>query len=450
MIKPEKNPFHDLAAAVFEQIESGVNFEHSCLGTFSIVLWKLLSEKTGDQGFKQASKEADQCGNISKLIHQEMTEFAKKYPDESQGLFHQVLKHVFHFNETPGVLARFMDFLNHIDLVSLFDQGSRDDYISTMDELAFKKGMRSGFAVSLNIIRLMRAVLSIQQKDKVFAFGCAPAVSILDSIVNEKSAYLCAQDMNINHAIMAKIHLALFNIDHSRIVPQSLFEQPAFVKEDKLETFDCVFGVPHMGTIPSDQAEKLRNDPYGRFPAQLIDRFSREMVTLAHALEAMKPRIGRGAILLPQKFLSMMNTHKIRSYMVLMNYIDTIATLPRYLFPGLTTDMALLVFKMNKQDKKVLFIDAEPFCSLADRSIDQDRFMELYAGRKESAHSMLVDNSVILGREASLFPSVYQEVKPDKERKSLQHLRDELSGIDHRLQQVQKKLDDALGRMIES
>ena len=124
--------------------------------------------------------------------------------------------------------------------------------------------------------------------------------------------------------------------------------------------------------------------------------------------------------------------------------------MPRYFFPGLTTDLALLVFKMNKQDRKVNFIDAEPLCNKADRSIDQKKFLELYTRRQESEHSMLVDNAAILGHDASLLPSVYQEVKPVTERKSLQHLRDELSGIDHRLQEVQKKLDDTLGRMIES
>ena len=447
----KNNPFNELISICFEHIKFRHDQEaHSYLSTFSLVLWKMLSERTGDKEFNQARAKAVVKEMTAELIHKGMTRFDEAYPEVTKGIFSMVLRHISYYNEDGGALRRLLDYLDNISLRNIFEQGSTEDYIEALHNAGFKKNTLSGFSVSVYMLRLMRATLSIQEKDRVFAFGCAPVVSILDSIVSEKSSYLCAQDMNVNYAIMAKIHLALFNIDHSRVVPQGLFEQPAFVKDGQLETFDCVFGVPHMGTIPSDQAEKLRNDPYGRFPEHFIDRFSRELVTLTHALKALKPRIGRGAILLPQKFLSMMNTHKIRSYMVLMNYIDTIATLPRYLFPGLTTDMALLVFKMNKQDKKVLFIDAEPFCSQADKSIDQDRFMELYAGRKESEHSMLVDNSVILGREASLFPSVYQEVKPDKERKSLQHLRDELSGIDHRLQQVQKKLDDALGRMIES
>lgn len=162
--------------------------------------------------------------------------------------------------------------------------------------------------------------------------------------------------MIIPHALVAKIHLAVFNIGHSMVAAENFFEQPAFVKDGMLETFDCVFGVPHMEAIPSQQAEKVRNDRYGRFPDLLIDRFSRKLVTLAHALKVLRPKLGRGAILLPQRFLNMMNTRKIRTYMASMNYVDAIAYLPSYLFPALSVDLAMLVFRMNKRTKKCFLL----------------------------------------------------------------------------------------------
>ncbi len=228
------------------------------------------------------------------------------------------------------------------------------------------------------------------------------------------------------------------------VAAENFFEQPAFVKDGRLETFDCVFGVPHMGTIPSQQAEKLRNDRYGRFPDLLIDRFSRELVTLAHALKVLRPKLGRGAILLPQKFLSMMNTRKIRTYMVSMNYVDAIASMPSYLFPGLSVDLAMLVFRMNKQDKKVLFIDAETLCSQADKNIDQDKFLEIYFRRTDSENSMLVNNTNILGNDSSLHFLVYKQKDQKPTKNNYHDLEKQMRDISQVIAEVQTELDEKI------
>ncbi|MFP4109029.1 MAG: class I SAM-dependent DNA methyltransferase [Desulfonatronovibrio sp.] len=441
------NPFHELVSKCFEQTKNSHDPVASYLSSFSLVLWKMLSERTGDKEFEQARTKAVTEEMAAELIHKGMDNFEKKYPDEVKYLFSMVLNHISFYNEDGRMLIRLMDHLSSVSVQDIFKKGSAEDYVGELHDAGFNKNISSGFSVSVYMLRLMRAALSIQEKDRIFAFGCAPVTSILDCFINEKSTDVSAQDMNVLFAIMAKIHLALFNIDHSRIVPQNFYEQPAFVRKDRLETFDCVFGVSHMGAIPSEQAEKLRNDRYNRFPEHLVDRFSKELVTLAHALKVLRPRVGRGAILLPQKFLSMMNTRKIRTYMVSMNYVDTVASLPSYLFPGRSTALSLLIFRMSKQDKKVLFIDAEPFCSKADRSIDQKKFLETYFNRTESENSMLVDNTEILGRDASLFAPVYQKSKPAMKRKSTQHLKEKLSDIDGRLNEVRDELDESLNRL---
>ncbi len=72
--------------------------------------------------------------------------------------------------------------------------------------------------------------------------------------------------------------------------------------------------------------------------------------------------------------------------------------------------------------------------SLAGYSNRREKLRGLYARREGDEHSMLVDNTEILGHDSSLFPSVYHNIKPDKKRKSVQHLRNDLSAIDAKLQ----------------
>lgn len=72
-----------------------------------------------------------------------------------------------------GALVRFMDFLAS-SIAELFDQGSRHNYIKALDEWGHSRNTRGFFSVSLNMFRLMRAVLSIKNRGTVFTFGCAP------------------------------------------------------------------------------------------------------------------------------------------------------------------------------------------------------------------------------------------------------------------------------------
>lgn len=49
---------------------------------------------------------------------------------------------------------------------------------------------------------------------------------------------------------------------------------------------------------------------------------------------------------------------KIRKYLVDSNYVDAVIQLPSDLFFGTTIATCILILKKNKQDNKVLFIDA--------------------------------------------------------------------------------------------
>ncbi|MFW6275593.1 MAG: hypothetical protein ACOC2M_03060, partial [bacterium] len=59
-------------------------------------------------------------------------------------------------------------------------------------------------------------------------------------------------------------------------------------------------------------------------------------------------------------------------------------------------------------------------------------------------------NTEILGRDASLFAPVYQKTKPTMTRKNTQHLKEKLSDIDGRLNEVREKLDENLSRLDKS
>ncbi|MFW6275596.1 MAG: hypothetical protein ACOC2M_03075 [bacterium] len=63
---------------------------------------------------------------------------------------------------------------------------------------------------------------------------------------------------------------------------------------------------------------------------------------------------------------------------------------------------------------------------------------------------MVVDNTLILGCDASLFASVYQRTNPAGKRKSVEHLKNQLCGIDGKLTEVRNKLDDSLSRLGKS
>lgn len=76
-------------------------------------------------------------------------------------------------------------------------------------------------------------------------------------------------------------------------------------------------------------------------------------------IETLKPQTGRMGVVVPHGVLFRASSEgKIRKQLIDENLLDTVIGLPEKLFFGTGIPAAILIFKKQKDDNKVLFIDA--------------------------------------------------------------------------------------------
>ncbi|MGP5230715.1 N-6 DNA methylase [Psychrobacter celer] len=105
--------------------------------------------------------------------------------------------------------------------------------------------------------------------------------------------------------------------------------------------------------------EDAADDEHGRFHRGLPPKTKGDYAFITHMIETLKNDTGRMGVVVPHGVLFRGSSEgKIRQQLIEENLLDTVIGLPEKLFFGTGIPAAILVFKKNKTDDTVLFIDA--------------------------------------------------------------------------------------------
>ena len=97
----------------------------------------------------------------------------------------------------------------------------------------------------------------------------------------------------------------------------------------------------------------------GRFRRGLPPKTKGDYAFILHMIETMKPKTGRMAVVVPHGVLFRGSSEgRIRQKLIEENLLDSVIGLPEKLFYGTGIPAAILVFRKDKIDANVLFIDA--------------------------------------------------------------------------------------------
>ena len=138
---------------------------------------------------------------------------------------------------------------------------------------------------------------------------------------------------------------------------------------------------------------------------------------------------------------------KIREYLIENNYIDCVILLPSNLFFGTSISACIMVLKKNKQDNKVLFIDASEEAVKVTNSNklnpeNIDNIYNLYIERKNKKHiAYLASIKDIQDKEYNLSVSSYVEAKDTREKVDINKSNKEISEIVAREAVLRKEID---------
>ena len=158
---------------------------------------------------------------------------------------------------------------------------------------------------------------------------------------------------------LAKMNMFLHGEDNHRIEWGDTLRHPLLL-DDKgnLLRFDVVTANPPF-SLSKWGYEDATDDPHGRYHRGVPPKTKGDYAFITHMIETLKNDTGRMGVVVPHGVLFRASSEgKIRQQLIEENLLDTVIGLPEKLFFGTGIPAAILVFKKNKTDDTVLFIDA--------------------------------------------------------------------------------------------
>jgi len=162
---------------------------------------------------------------------------------------------------------------------------------------------------------------------------------------------------------LAKMNMFLHGEDNHRIEWGDTIRNPKLLetgqgKEGGLLHFDVVTANPPF-SLDKWGHEDAAHDHFGRFRRGVPPKTKGDYAFISHMIETLKPQSGRMGVVVPHGVLFRASSEgKIRKQLIDENLLDTVIGLPEKLFFGTGIPAAILIFKKQKGDDKVLFIDA--------------------------------------------------------------------------------------------
>lgn len=256
------------------------------------------------------------------------------------------------------------------------------------------------------------------------------------------------QEINITNFNLARMNMFLHNINYNNfsikrgdtlLEPQHNADKP----------FDAIVSnPPYSIKWVGDADPSLINDPRFAPAGRLAPKTKADFAFIMHALSYLSST-GRAAIVcFPGIFYRKGAEQTIRKYLVENNFIDAIIQLPDNLFFGTSIATCILVMSKNKQENKVLFIDASAEFKketnnniLTDQNIE--KIIEGFKERKDTAYfSRYVDTAEIKENDYNLSVSTYVLKKDTREQIDIKTLNKEIHETVLKIDELRRSIDE--------
>lgn len=254
---------------------------------------------------------------------------------------------------------------------------------------------------------------------------------------------------------LAKMNMFLHGEDNHRIEWGDTLRHPLLL-DDKgnLLRFDVVTANPPF-SLSKWGHEDATDDPHGRYHRGVPPKTKGDYAFITHMIETLKNDTGRMGVVVPHGVLFRASSEgKIRQQLIEENLLDTVIGLPEKLFFGTGIPAAILVFKKNKADNTVLFIDASnEFKSGKNQNqLTEDniaKIIETYKARESvDKYAYLASFDEIAENDFNLnIPRYVDTFEPEAEidlvavRKERLALKAELASLENEMDNYLKELD---------
>lgn len=389
--------------------------------------------------------------NIVKLadVFQDISFNSNKLGDEKQK--NDILRHLLEDFARPELNLR-PSRIGKLDVI-----GNAYEYL--IKNFAATSGKKAGeFYTPPEVSELMAEIVAPKEGDEICDPACGSA-SLLLKCANQirkshdgsKNFALFGQEAIGSTWALAKMNMFLHGIDNHKLEWGDTIRNPKLLDENGgLKHFDIVVANPPF-SLEKWGFEGADSDPYSRFRRGVPPKSKGDYAFILHMIETLKPKTGRMAVVVPHGVLFRGSSEgKIRQKLIEENLLDAVIGLPEKLFYGTGIPAAVLVFRKDKTDNNVLFIDASREFQagknqnqLSDENIA--KVVETYKQRENlDKYAYLATLEEIQGNDFNLNIPRYVDTFEEEEEIDLMAVQAERKEIEAEIAKLNEQMDGYL------
>lgn len=297
--------------------------------------------------------------NIHKLqdVFQDISFNSTKLGDEAQK--NDILRHLLEDFAKPEMNLR-PSRVGKLDIIG-------NAYEFLIKNFAATGGKKAGeFYTPPEVSELIAQLVEPKEGDEICDPACGSASLLMKCGKEVQNKYkgsrkyaLFGQEAIGSTWALAKMNMFLHGEDNHRIEWGDTIRNPKLLdSEDTLKHFDVVVANPPF-SLDKWGYDSAANDKFSRFRRGLPPQTKGDYAFVLHMIETLKPKTGRMAVVVPHGVLFRgASEGKIRKQLIDENLLDAVIGLPDKLFFGTGIPAVILVFRRNRADKDVLFVDA--------------------------------------------------------------------------------------------
>ncbi len=331
-----------------------------------------------------------------------------------------------------------------------------DSYEYLIAHFAGDAGKKGGeFFTPAEVSTLLAKLAGAKEGDRIYDPTCGSGSLLIKASkeVGSKNFQIYGQERNGQTQSLSKMNMFLHDINDAKIQWGDTIRNPLLLENDKLMKFDVVLANPPF-SLDKWGEEEAKSDKYGRFIYGIPPKSKGDYAFVQHMIASMNSE-GTVAVVLPHGVLFRgASEGKIREGLIKENLLDAVIGLPANLFFGTNIPACILIFKNNRKDKDIIFIDASnEFAKEKNQNVlrDEDikKIISTYKERKEvEKYSHIAQIEEIEENGFNLNIPRYVDTFEDEEIVDIDILEDEILEIETELISIKgemKKILEELG-----
>jgi type I restriction enzyme M protein len=327
-----------------------------------------------------------------------------------------------------------------------------DSYEYLISHFASDAGKKGGeFFTPSAVSTLLAKLVEPKEGDRIYDPTCGSGSLLIKASkeVGNNNFRLYGQESNGTTVSLAKMNIFLHDINDAVIEWGDTIGNPLHLENKHLKKFDVVVANPPF-SLDKWGADNASEDKYKRFERGVPPKSKGDYAFLLHMIASLNEH-GRMGVVLPHGVLFRgASEGKIRKQLIDENLLDAVIGLPSNLFFGTSIPACILVFKKQKSDTDVLFIDAsrEFNKDKNQNSLDDEhiaKILDTYKNKKEiEKYSHKATLEEIQENDYNLNIPRYVDTFEEEERVDIEATKQKIEEIEKELSEVKTQMKSYL------